>query len=97
MDIAESLRLTEALLPSMKTKTLMELASIELENRPRGGDFNRFCAAKWTLNDKGYQCAACSINHHAENGEPYRLRPCTDCKGKKPIPANDIPVIVPKD
>jgi hypothetical protein len=97
-DLAASLRASEALLPLMKTKTTMELVSIELTHRPRGGDFHQFCAAKWTLNDRGFQCAACSISAHRHGKDAvFRCSPCTDCKGKNIIPANEIPVIVPTE
>jgi hypothetical protein len=97
-DLATNLRASAALQPTLASKTLMEVALLELENRPRGGNFPLFCAAKWELNDRGFMCAACSIHHHALGADaPYRCSPCADCKGKKPIPPNDIPIIVPTE
>jgi hypothetical protein len=66
--------------------TLKELAVIELRDRTADGTFETFCAAKREINDRNYQCAACSLNWHRYSGEAAWLHPCDSCKGKNPIP-----------
>ena len=82
---AQSARIANIQSTIVRTHTMAELAALELTLRPKAESFESFAAAKAEINERGYQCAACSINHHTHGGDAAYLRPCSCCKGKNAI------------
>ncbi len=76
----------------MVKHTLRELAVIENRDRHHNDTFESFCAAKFEINDRGFQCAACSLLWHKYGGESRWCSPCDSCKKKPPIPQVDLRV-----
>jgi hypothetical protein len=87
---AQSARIATIQTTIMRTYTLAELAALELKLRPVSESFESFAAAKHEINDRGYQCAACSIDHNVHNGDQCFLHPCSGCKGKNAIGTGTI-------
>ena len=76
----------------MKAHPLSELVIRELGCRPYSNRFLEFAAAKNEINERGFQCAACSRNWHSYGKDaPYMTQPCSGCKGKKPLDPKDLP------
>jgi hypothetical protein len=88
MDLFTSGKLIDKARAGLKHTPLADLGQMEKRGRHSDDEFITFCAAKFEINSRGFMCHCCSAYHHFR--ENWVCAPCSSCKGKKPVPLEDL-------